>query len=95
MVQLIQLKHKKHSTCAPSSFIKSTFDDCLSMSISPMNMEHSKESLAEAAAIAIPCWPAPVAATTKFRPIRLASIACAMALLILCAPPWLRSSLFI
>ncbi len=43
---------------------------------------------------ATPCWPAPVSAMMRFLPMRLASNAWPMVLLILCAPVWLRSSRF-
>ena len=41
---------------------------------------------------ATPCWPAPVSAMMRVLPIRFASMAWPMVLLILCAPVWLRSS---
>ena len=41
---------------------------------------------------ATPCWPAPVSAITRDFPIRCASSAWPIALLILCAPVWVRSS---
>ena len=43
-------------------------------------------------AAATPCWPAPVSAITLRLPIRRASSACPIALLILCAPVCSRSS---
>ena len=43
-------------------------------------------------AAATPCCPAPVSAMMRFLPMRLASSAWPMVLLILCAPVWLRSS---
>ena len=43
-------------------------------------------------AVATPCWPAPVSAMIRRFPIRFAISACPTALLILCAPVWLRSS---
>ena len=46
-------------------------------------------------AVATPCWPAPVSATTRVFPIRFTRRACPIALLILCAPVWQRSSRFI
>ena len=42
--------------------------------------------------MATPCWPAPVSAMMRVLPMRLASSAWPSALLILCAPVWLRSS---
>ena len=42
--------------------------------------------------MATPCWPAPVSATRRVLPIRLASSAWPSTLLILCEPVWLRSS---
>ena len=42
--------------------------------------------------VATPCWPAPVSATSRVLPIRLASSAWPRTLLILCEPVWLRSS---
>ena len=41
------------------------------------------EGLAHTAAVATPCWPAPVSAIMRVFPIRLASSACPTALLIL------------
>ena len=43
-------------------------------------------------AVATPCWPAPVSATSRVLPMRLASRAWPSTLLILCEPVWLRSS---
>ena len=43
---------------------------------------------------ATPCCPAPVSATMRRLPMRTASKACPMALLILCAPVCVRSSRF-
>jgi hypothetical protein len=45
-------------------------------------------------AVATPCWPAPVSAMMRGLPMRLASMAWPMVLLILCAPVWFRSSRF-
>ena len=45
-------------------------------------------------AVATPCWPAPVSAMMRCFPSFCASSAWPMALLILCAPVWLRSSRF-
>ena len=42
--------------------------------------------------LATPCWPAPVSAMIRVLPIRDASSAWPMVLLILCAPVWFRSS---
>ena len=42
--------------------------------------------------VATPCWPAPVSATSRVLPMRLASSAWPSTLLILCEPVWLRSS---
>src|SRR3954447_4553400 len=55
---------------------------------------HSSPSRAQAVAVATPCWPAPVSAITRGLPIRLVSSAWPMALRILCAPVWFRSSRF-
>ena len=62
------------------------------MSTAPMYTVHGNPMRAQAAALATPCWPAPVSATTRFAPRRLASIAWPSALLILCAPVCARSS---
>ena len=53
---------------------------------------HSMPSSAAAVAVATPCWPAPVSATSRVLPMRLASSAWPSTLLILCEPVWLRSS---
>jgi hypothetical protein len=42
--------------------------------------------------VATPCCPAPVSAMMRSLPMRLHSMAWPSALLILCAPVWLRSS---
>ncbi len=55
---------------------------------------HSSPSSAHAVAAATPCWPAPVSAITRGFPIRFASSAWPIALLILCEPVWVRSSRF-
>ncbi|KAG1524523.1 hypothetical protein G6F50_018521 [Rhizopus delemar] len=52
----------------------------------------SRPSRAATVALATPCWPAPVSAMMRFLPIRAASRAWPMVLLILCAPVWFRSS---
>ena len=49
---------------------------------------------AQAVAVATPCWPAPVSAITRFLPMRRASSPWPIALLILWAPVWFRSSRF-
>ena len=49
-------------------------------------------SSAAAVAVATPCWPAPVSATSRVLPMRRASSACPRTLLILCEPVWFRSS---
>ena len=41
---------------------------------------------------ATPCWPAPVSAMMRVLPMRLASMAWPIVVLILCAPVWFRSS---
>mmetsp|Transcript_26463 Transcript_26463/g.32180 ORF Transcript_26463/g.32180 Transcript_26463/m.32180 type:complete len:256 (-) Transcript_26463:543-1310(-) len=53
---------------------------------------HSKSNNAHAAAVATPCCPAPVSAMMRFFPNFMASKACPMALLILCAPVCASSS---
>ena len=47
---------------------------------------------AQAVAVATPCWPAPVSAITRVLFIRWASMTWPIALLILWAPVWFRSS---
>jgi hypothetical protein len=49
---------------------------------------------AHTVAVATPCCPAPVSAMIRFFPIRFASNTWPMALLILCAPVWFKSSRF-
>ena len=51
-------------------------------------------SRAAAVAVATPCWPAPVSATSRVLPMRLASRAWPSTLLILWEPVWFRSSRF-
>ena len=74
--------------------MRCTLSACRSMSTTPMNTEHSRPRAAAAVAAATPCWPAPVSAITLGFPIRRASRAWPMALLILWAPVWARSSRF-
>ncbi len=57
-----------------------------------MYTTHSSPNRAQTVAVATPCWPAPVSAMMRRFPIRSASSACPIVLLILCAPVWLRSS---
>ena len=64
------------------------------MSSSPMYTTHSSPSRAHTVAVATPCCPAPVSAMMRFLPMRCANNACAIALLILCAPVWFKSSRF-
>ena len=49
---------------------------------------------AQIVAVATPCWPAPVSAMMRGLPMRRASIAWPITLLILWAPVWFRSSRF-
>ena len=63
-----------------------------STSTSPMYTRHSRPKRAQAVAAATPCWPAPVSAITRGLPMRRASRAWPMTLLILCDPVWARSS---
>ena len=72
--------------------MRNTFSACRSTSTAPMYTLHSIPSSAAAVALATPCWPAPVSATRRVLPIRLASSAWPSTLLILCEPVWLRSS---
>ena len=51
-------------------------------------------SAAAPVAVATPCCPAPVSAMTRVFHIFFARSTCPSTLLILCAPVWLRSSLF-
>ena len=71
---------------APSSFMRNTFSSWRATSTAPMNTVHSRPISAAAVALATPCWPAPVSATMRFLPIRFASSAWPMTLLILCDP---------
>ena len=57
-----------------------------------MYTTHSSPKRAQTVAVATPCWPAPVSAMMRRLPIRSASSAWPIVLLILCAPVWLRSS---
>ena len=72
--------------------MRPTFGAWRSMSIEPMYTVQGMPSRAQAAAVATPCWPAPVSATMRRAPSRLASRPWPIALLILCAPVWARSS---
>ena len=58
----------------------------------PMYTTHCMPKRAATVAVATPCWPAPVSAITRRLPMRRASSAWPMQLLILCAPVWFRSS---
>ncbi len=80
------------TTSAPNSRMRKTFSSWRAMSTSPMYTTHCSPSSAQAVAVATPCWPAPVSAMMRCLPIRFAISACPMALLILWAPVWLRSS---
>ena len=71
------------TTVAPNNFMRPTFGAWRSMSTAPMYTVQGSPMRAQAAALATPCWPAPVSATTRFAPRRLASIAWPSALLIL------------
>ena len=66
--------------------MRNTLSAWRSMSTSPMYTTHSRPSSAAAVAAATPCWPAPVSATTRCLPMRLASSAWPSTLLILCEP---------
>ena len=61
-------------------------------SSSPMYTAHSSPSSAATVAVATPCWPAPVSAMMRGLAHALGQQGLAEALLILCAPVWLRSS---
>ena len=74
--------------------MRSTFGACRRMSSVPMYTTHSRPSSAHTVALATPCWPAPVSATTRVLPMRFTSSAWPRALLILWAPVWHRSSRF-
>ena len=50
---------------APSRRMRPTFGAWRSMSISPMYTVHGRPRRAQAAALATPCWPAPVSATMR------------------------------
>ena len=78
-----KIHKKKMCTCAPSSFMRGTLEGCLSISRLPIRIVQERPSLAHTAAVATPFWPEPVAVTMLVRPICLASMACARALLIL------------
>ena len=80
------------TTVAPNNFMRPTFGAWRSMSTAPMYTVHGRPTRAQAAAVATPCWPAPVSATMRLAPSRLASRAWPSALLILCAPVCARSS---
>ncbi|MDT4884194.1 hypothetical protein FQZ97_1203110 [compost metagenome] len=56
------------------------------MSVVPMKITHSMPKRAATVAVATPCMPAPVSAMMRFLPMRRASRAWPMQLLILCAP---------
>ena len=58
--------------------------------LAPTNMPKRAQTVA----VATPCWPAPVSAMIRFLPRRLANRIWPMALLILWAPVWSRSSRF-
>src|SRR5262249_42784688 len=79
-------------TRAPSRRMRKTLSAWRSTSSSPMYTVHSSPSRAAAVAVATPCWPAPVSATSRVLPMRLVSSAWPSTLLILCEPVWLRSS---
>ena len=74
--------------------MRSTLGACRRMSSEPMKTTHSSPKRAHAVAVATPCWPAPVSAMILVLPRRRASTTWPSALLILCAPVWLRSSRF-
>ena len=63
------------TTVAPSNFMRPTFGAWRSMSTAPMYTVHGRPTRAQAAALATPCWPAPVSATTRCAPSRFASMA--------------------
>ncbi len=81
-------------TSAPRRRIRATFGDWRAMSSVPMYTTQSRPRSAHTVAVATPCWPAPVSATTRVFPIRFTRRAWPRALLILCAPVWQRSSRF-
>ena len=82
------------STSEPSKRMRKTFNSWRATSTAPMYTLHSRPSNAAAVADATPCCPAPVSATMRFLPIRLARRVCPRTLLILWEPVWLRSSRF-
>ncbi len=53
------------TTVAPSNFMRPTFGAWRSMSTAPMYTVHGRPTRAQAAALATPCWPAPVSATMR------------------------------
>ena len=63
------------TTVAPSNFMRPTLGAWRSMSTAPMYTVHGRPTRAQAAAVATPCWPAPVSATMRVTPSRLASSA--------------------
>ena len=79
-------------TSVPIALMRKTFSSCRRMSSVPMYTRQGSPNRAAAVAVATPCIPAPVSAITRVLPIRFVSIAWPMALLILCAPVWFRSS---
>ncbi len=79
-------------TVAPSSSIRNTFSSCRAMSRSPMYTVQPRPRCAAIVAVATPCWPAPVSATSAVLPSRRASRAWPATLLILWLPVWARSS---
>mmetsp|Transcript_129734 Transcript_129734/g.361373 ORF Transcript_129734/g.361373 Transcript_129734/m.361373 type:complete len:385 (+) Transcript_129734:1011-2165(+) len=83
------------TTLAPISVMRKQLSFWRSQSTAPMYTMHSRPSREHAAAVATPCWPAPVSAMMRFLPSFIASNAWPMALLILCAPVCASSSRFI
>ena len=81
-------------TSVPIAFMRKTFNSWRRTSSTPMYTLHDRPNSAAAVADATPCWPAPVSAIIRFLPIRRVSSAWPMALLILCAPVWFKSSRF-
>mmetsp|Transcript_19268 Transcript_19268/g.55455 ORF Transcript_19268/g.55455 Transcript_19268/m.55455 type:complete len:292 (+) Transcript_19268:827-1702(+) len=80
------------TTLAPRVFMRKTLSFCRSQSTAPMYTVQSRPSMAQTVAVATPCCPAPVSAMMRGLPMRLARRAWPMALLILWAPVWARSS---
>ena len=80
------------TTVAPSSSIRNTLSSCRAMSFVPMYTVQPRPRCAATVAVATPCWPAPVSATSAVLPIRWASRPWPSALLILWLPVWARSS---